>query len=625
MAFQFPTPQGDGHEFQAPNGVLYVYNAADGQWEVKAIVDSVLPDPTDDDQQSGTTDDRYVNVIGDEMEGPLNVVHPPTEDTHAASKQYVDEKTKGLCWEPFERALDGSNYFYWRDASDGPPNKSSVRGNKVGNSTAADITSLEFIPSTDFSKVKIGHNIKLRRGKVIDEYEITGLNEPVISVSLVNQESSGEWYEPGFGILISYQVECSLFVERTGDKMTGELELEDGFGQIQEFDDTTPEQTAVHKKYVDDLVNDKVDKAGDVMSGTLEFNITGSDATAISIKSTEADQNRIISVEGGTGTSDNLSLLLEGNDGSNSFVINTSAGECYKISSDGSQVFSTPVTFNNNLTCDYIGYPNDSSPFRIRGNQKGGTQGNLLKIVKKSAGDQIRYYGPVTAASEIATKEYVDSLLGSIDFTNIATIPTGVITFWGSSADIPDGWFKLDGSTFDITTYSELHDYLLGSHSYSEGVLPDYSSRFACQIGTTNSGSPGEKIADKSKKPTNLTINTATVTFTHSHTATITGTGTHTHTATVTGGTHTHTYTSWGSTKSGGGTGTKNPDTYLTSRTVTGGGHTHTLTITGTGSHTHTVSIGTATASSSTHSHTITGGDTTTRPLAVVGYWIIKN
>jgi len=625
MAFQFPTPQGDGHEFQAPNGVLYVYNAADGQWEVKAIVDSVLPDPTDDDQQSGTTDDRYVNVLGDEMEGPLNVVHPPTEDTHAASKQYVDEKTKGLCWEPFINANGANNNYKWRRASDGSPAKNHVKGNKSGPSAATDITSLEFHSTTNFSKVEVGHNIRLKKGNKVDEFEITAINEPIISVSLVNAESSGDHYYYEDTVYISYQVTCPIYVERTGDTMTGELELEDGFGQIQEFDDTTPEETAVHKKYVDDLINDKVKKTGDVMSGTLEFNITGSEATAISIKSTEADQNRIISVEGGTGTSDNLSLLLEGTDGSNSFVINTSAGECYKISSDGSQVFSTPVTFNNNLTCDYIGYPNDSSPFRIRGNQTGGTQGNLLKIVKKSAGDQIRYYGPVTTGSEIATKEYLDSLLSTVDLSNIATIPAGVITFWGSSADVPDGWFKLDGSTFDITTYSELHDYLLGSHSYSEGVLPDYSSRFACQIGTTNNGSPGEKIADKSKKPTNLRINTATVTFTHSHTATITGTGTHTHTATVTGGTHTHTYTSWGSNKSGGGTGSKNPDTYLTSRTVTGGGHTHTLTITGTGSHTHTVSIGTATASSSTHSHTITGGDTTTRPLAVVGYWIIKN
>ena len=90
MAYQFPAPNGDGDEFLAPNNVLYTYNATDGQWEVIGIVDGILPDPTDDTQQPGTTDDRYVNITGDEMEGPLNVVHPPTDDNHAVSKKYVE-------------------------------------------------------------------------------------------------------------------------------------------------------------------------------------------------------------------------------------------------------------------------------------------------------------------------------------------------------------------------------------------------------------------------------------------------------------------------------------------------------------------------------------------------------
>lgn len=627
MAYQFPIPKGDGDEFLAPNGVLYVYNDTDGQWEVKAFVDSILPDPTNDTQQPGTTDDRYVNISGDEMEGPLDVVHPPTEDTHAASKLYVDEKTKGLCWEPFNNAGGSGNGFHWVRASDGAPNRYEVKGNKNGQSAATDITSLTFHVDTDISKVVVGHNIRLKIGNKIDEFEITGINGHTLSVSLVSQGSSGTPYYFQANLKISYQIPCPIYVERTGDKMTGNLELEDGFGSIQVFDDTTPEQTAVHKKYVDDLLDDKVDKVGDVMSGTLEFRIPGSDATAISIKSTEANQNRIISVEGGSGTSDNLSLLLEGDDGSNNFVIKTTTGDCYSVSSNGQQVFSTPVTFDDDVVYDFSNKVSGSIPFIIRGTQSinTGTGGlNILKLESRDDGDQLRYYGPVSHNKEVVTKEYVDSLLSGIDVST-AGVPTGVISFWASSKDSPDGWFKLDGSTFDITTYPDLHDYLLGSHNYTDGVLPDYSSRFACQIGTTNNGSPGQKIADKSKKPTNLTINSATVTFTHSHTATITGTGTHSHTASVTGGTHGHTYSSWGSSKSGGGTGTKNPNTYLTDRTVTGGSHSHGLTITGNGSHTHTVSIGTATASTSTHNHTITGGDTTTRPLAVVGYWIIKN
>lgn len=629
MAYQFPPANGDGDEFLAPNNVLYVYNATDGQWEVKAVVDSILPDPTDDTQQPGTTDDRYVNISGDEMEGALNVVHPPTDDNHAASKKYVDEITSGLCWEPLNNAGGSGSGFEWIRPDNGAPNRYQVLGNKNGQSAATDITSLTFHVDTDVSKVEVGRNIRIKIDGKIDEFEITGINGHTISVDLVSQGSSGTPYVFLVTVNISYQIPCSIYVERTGDKMTGYLELEDGFGNIQVLDDTTPEQTAVHKKYVDDSVHDRVARAGDIMTGTLEFSVTGPDATAISIKSTEDDQNRIISVAGGTGTDDNLTLLLEGNDGKNGFVISTSTDECYKVSSDGHQVFSSIVSFNNDVVFDYSNKPNDSIPFIIQGKQAaGGTGSSLLELTTNDTdGDQITYYGPVSEVKEIATKEYVDSILGTLDLSQVNFIPIGAIQFWASAVNPPDGWFKLDGTSFDITVHPELHTYLEGTIDYQEGILPDYSSRFACHIGNINDGSPGELVEEKSKTPTGLRVDTKTVTFSHTHGATVTGTGSHSHTATVTGGTHSHTYGAWNSGVSGGGTGTKNPNSYNSNKTTTatGGGHTHTITVTGAGTHTHTVSVNTATASSSTHSHTVTGGDTTTRPLSVLGYWIIKN
>jgi len=623
MAYQFPAPNGDGDEFLAPNNVLYAYNATDGQWEVLAVVDEILPDPTDDNQQPGTTDDRYVNITGDEMEGPLNVVHPPTDDNHAASKQYVDEITRGLCWEPLINGNGVTNDYKWLRASDVNPSNNEVKGNKNGQSAATDITSLQFNPSVDLSEAKVGHHIRLKINNAVDEFTITAVNGNIITVNLFDQQTTGTPYAYLSGLKISYQVECSLFVERPGDTMTGNLELEDGFGSIQVFDDTTPEQTAVHKKYVDDSIHDRVARAGDTMTGTLEFSVSGPDAVAVSIKSTEANQNRIISVDGGTGTDDNLTLSLEGNDGKNGFVIATSTGECYKVTSNGQQIFSSPVTFNDDVVFDYTNKPNDSHPFIIQG----GTGSNLLELtIHDTVGDHITYHGPVSESKEIATKEYVDSILGTIDPSKVEFIPVGAIQFWASSVNVPNGWFKLDGSTFDITSHPELHTYLQGTLDYQDGVLPNYESRFACHIGNINDGSPGELVADKSKVPTGLKISTVTVTFTHSHTATITGTGSHSHTATIGGGAHNHGYTHWDEySKSGGGTGTKNPNVFNKTKTVSGGGHTHTLTISGSGTHTHTVSVATANAGSNTHSHTITGGDTTTRPLSVLGYWIIKN
>ena len=632
MAYQFPPPSPDA-EFLAPNGVLYVYNSIDSQWEVKAYVDEILPDPTDDTQQPDTIDDRYVNISGDTMQGELNVVHPPTEDLHAVSKKYVDEKTKGLIWEPLinGNTSNPSNNYKWLRASDVGIGVNHVQGNKGGQSAATDILSLTFNSLVDLSEAKVGHNIRLKISNGdVDEFKITGLNGSELIVDLVDQQTTGTPYFYMADLKLSYQVLGPLYVRRTGDKMAGELELEDGFGDIQVFDDTTPEETAVHKKYIDDLINDKVDKIGDTMSGTLEFDISGPAVTAISIKSTEDNQNRIISVEGGSGTNDNLSLLLEGTDGSNNFVVKTTSGDCYHVSSDGNQSFSSPVTFNEDVVFDFGTRVADSEPFIIKGKQgNSGTGDTLLKLCIKDTGDQLRYYGPVSQDKEIVTKEYVDSLLAGLDLSKLVTIPVGAITFWASSVAIPSGWFKLDGSDFDHTVHTDLHTYLLSSHSYQEGKLPDYGSRFACQIGSVNNGSPGELISDQSKKPTGLYVPSKTVTFSHSHTATLTGTGTHSHTATVSGGSHTHTYSAWNTpgTKSGGGTGSKNPNTYSTSRTTasTEGTHTHTVTMGGTGTHTHTFTISTAAAGSSTHSHTIIGGDTTTRPLSVLGYWIIKH
>ena len=624
MAYQFPAPNGDGDEFLAPNNVLYTYNATDGQWEVIGIVDGILPDPTDDTQQPGTTDDRYVNITGDEMEGPLNVVHPPTNDNHAVSKKYVDKITERKYWAPLINGNGVNNNYEWLRGNDIEPSNKKVKGNKNGASAATDITSLKFNSSVDLSVVKVGNNIILKIGypELIDEFEITAINGSTLSVTLVNQGTTGTPYFLLAKLKISYQVVCPLFVERSGDTMTGHLELEDGFGNIQVFDDTTPEGTAVHKKYVDDSVHDGFARTGDTMTGTLEFSVTGPDATAISIKSTEANQNRIISVDGGTGTGDNLTLLLEGNDGKNSFLISTPTVECYKVSSDGQQIFSSPVTFNDDVVFDYTNKPNNSNPFII----KSGTGSNLLQLtIHDTVGDHIKYYGPVSELNEIATKEYVDSVLGTLDLTNVEFIPVGVIQFWASATKVPDGWFKLDGSSFDITTYPELHTYLEGTLNYQEGILPNYASRFACHIGNINDGSPGELVVEKSKTPTGLRVDTETVNFTHSHTATITGTGTHTHTATIGGGSHTHTYAAWNSGKSGGGTGTKNPNSYNANKTASGGSHTHTLTVTGNGTHTHTVSVSNTNAGSNTHSHTVSGGDTTTRPLSVLGYWIIKH
>ena len=118
-------------------------------------------------------------------------------------------------------------------------------------------------------------------------------------------------------------------------------------------------------------------------------------------------------------------------------------------------------------------------------------------------------------------------------------------------------------------------------------------------------------------------------TFTHNHTVSLTGTvGTK-------DSSHSHEF----SIKRNNDNGTKNsgPVTNYVSdesrsgwdtdtkklTTSDGGTHTHTLTVSGetVGTYTGTVSTSQHTLS---HSHTFSGGDATTRPKTVIGYWIIK-
>ena len=76
MAVQFPDPNVTTTYTNPDTGEVYNWNATSGGWRRKQNASGgSLPDPTDPNQQPGTLDDRYVNISGDTMTGPL-VQHP---------------------------------------------------------------------------------------------------------------------------------------------------------------------------------------------------------------------------------------------------------------------------------------------------------------------------------------------------------------------------------------------------------------------------------------------------------------------------------------------------------------------------------------------------------------------
>ena len=81
MPFDFPDPQVDDHVVNPETGTPYVYDFNREQWVY-------------DNNFNPDLDQRYVQVIGDTMTGPLVLHDDPQEVLGAATKQYVDERIK---------------------------------------------------------------------------------------------------------------------------------------------------------------------------------------------------------------------------------------------------------------------------------------------------------------------------------------------------------------------------------------------------------------------------------------------------------------------------------------------------------------------------------------------------
>ena len=68
----------------------------------------------------------------------------------------------------------------------------------------------------------------------------------------------------------------------------------------------------------------------------------------------------------------------------------------------------------------------------------------------------------------------------------------------------PDGWFKLQGGSFNISTYPKLHAYLQGTNGYVSGKLPAWDGHYPGEFGDhLQEPNPalGKKVAQKTAQP----------------------------------------------------------------------------------------------------------------------------
>jgi len=101
-----------------------------------------------------------------------------------------------------------------------------------------------------------------------------------------------------------------------------------------------------------------------------------------------------------------------------------------------------------------------------------------------------------------ATEQYVDDQIAAIPAPS-GGVPVGCIMIWMNST-APDGWLKLQGGSFDVNEYPELHSYLQGTNGYTSGRLPDWSGHYPGEYGdhlAEPNPALGKKVGHRTARP----------------------------------------------------------------------------------------------------------------------------
>jgi microcystin-dependent protein len=453
---------------------------------------------------------------------------------------------------------------------------------------------------------------------------------------------------------INIEIADERYVNTVGDKVTGTIEFTGGVTPIKVTDDTgerlnissagvidqpdvhgnTADSNIVNRKNLKDAIaaesavidSKYVKLVGDKMTGRLDIDLTDETAPGLRLRGAFAMKKQGETIDG-----DNLfysssaanSVSYEGAITDDVHITNKKYVDekVATVETDlDTEYTGTTVKVTSSTGDDAVinGATKTTAGIFTTGNQElkghktferitvgeGGNYGIILKS-KFSAN------GSVGSAGYVLTSRGDDGPAEWTPSNAEPGVPVGLIAFWGHKAPVPDGWLILNGAEYDPDQYPALHDIIKQTDGYRTNRLPDYRDRFVCGIGPSggvNTGKAGQQLNEMTKRP-NTAFEISTV---GGHTHTVTASGT-----TAEAGNHRHTYASFSnSNRKGGGTGSSNPQQYDDSRNT---GYE--------GKHTHTVSVSGTTASGGGHGHSFVtnkGGDNTTRPKTVIGYWIIR-
>ena len=100
----------------------------------------------------------------------------------------------------------------------------------------------------------------------------------------------------------------------------------------------------------------------------------------------------------------------------------------------------------------------------------------------------------------VANVEYVQEKIAAIPAPTGGGVPVGSIMIWMNST-APAGWFKLQGGSFDTSTYPQLHAYLQNTSGYTSGTLPSWRGHYPGEYGSHLADSLGKKVGQRTAEP----------------------------------------------------------------------------------------------------------------------------
>ena len=161
----------------------------------------------------------------------------------------------------------------------------------------------------------------------------------------------------------------------------------------------------------------------------------------------------------------------------------------FKVSPNGGTDYATSIYSLNNGQMRFRSShtPNEANHI-----------GSHIILDPNGGAPETKIYHVVTPTREdhAVNKQYVDQKVAASG----GGVPVGSIMIWMNS-DAPDGWFKLQGGSFDVNQYPQLHAYLQGTSGYSSGRLPSWGGYYPGEYGDHLTHSLGSKQGYKTGQP----------------------------------------------------------------------------------------------------------------------------